>query len=401
MVNAGEPLLLAYPAGPLRAPARRSARAARRRAGAAPAARDRRRVRAGAPPRDGALGLRGRRGGLRSGGLRALDRQPGAAVPGRGLGALGDRRLSGRGAPADTAGGWPPSRCSPRCRPARWVRRSCSRPRSSASSSWTSPPRCVTAGGCASRAAASSPCSSPRPRSWGRGRSSRARPASRGFDRAQVLAFSLHPVVLGEIVLPKLLGEPARLLRRRLLGARVLPGGLPLPAVALRRACRRCCSRCARAGGVGCGGWPPPVLLLSLGAHGPLGLAAGVDPLPFRGPQKLFFLTHVAIALLAGLRPRVAALRGAAPAGGRSGSSCPAWRCSARSRAAGGPLGLSARRSAPPVPPLADPRGLVAARDLWPSRGCPPARSPWRRGWPCGRGGAWRAWPAASSSSTC
>ena len=152
----------------------RGAGAARRGRRAAPAARPRRRQPAGAPPRDGALGGVGGGRGLRPGRVRALHRQPGAALSGGGVGAVGPRRAARGGAPAGRPAHRDPRDARRACRRARWARRSCSRPPSSASCSWTIGPWRATAAGCASSAPERSSSPSPRPLSWGPGLSSRA-----------------------------------------------------------------------------------------------------------------------------------------------------------------------------------------------------------------------------------
>ena len=120
-----------------------------------------------------------------------------------------------------------------------------------------------------------------------------------GFDRAQVLAFSLHPAVLGEIVLPKLLGDPHAFSDADYWGRAYFPEGypylvsvylgLPVLLLAVSARGRRKLWFLAAAG-----------VLLSLGAYGPLGLLPEWIRWPLRGPQKLFFLVHLAVALLAG-----------------------------------------------------------------------------------------------------
>ena len=210
---------------------------------------------------------------------------------------------------------------------------------------------------------------------------------ARGFPAGEALAFSLHPVVLGEALLPKLLGDPHAFSDADYWGRAYFPEGFPyllslyvgLPALLLAL-----CARGRRRL------WWMAVLgvLLSLGAHGPLGLMPGAWTLPFRGPQKLFFLTHVAIALLSGFGLE-SALREARSLRWRfvlvlPGIALlllvlalrvdPSWV-----RAALGHL----------APPLVDPRGLAAARDLWPGAWLPAGALALAAGLALGRGGGW------------
>jgi hypothetical protein len=188
----------------------------------------------------------------------------------------------------------------------------------------------------------------------------------RGFAPGEVLSFSLHPVVIGEMLLPRFLGEPLSFSDRDYWGRAYSPTGFPylvtlylgLPTLLLAAHAR---GR-RRLWGLALVG-----LVLALGRHGPLSLLPAEVGLPFRGPQKLLFLTHVSLALLAGFgleravrrpggRPRfwpVLALPGAMLL--VVAALLQVWPGVVRSV-----LGHV-------VPPLLDPRGLVAARELWPT----------------------------------
>ena len=208
-----------------------------------------------------------------------------------------------------------------------------------------------------------------------------------GFDRAQVLSFSLHPAVLGEIVLPKFLGDPHAFSDADYWGRAYFPEGYPylvsiylgLPVLLLAASARgrRKLWFLAGAG-----------VLLSLGAYGPLGPAARLDPLALARPAE---------ALLPG-SPGGRPARGfglerslcEAPRGtGRLGLVLPglAW------------LGvvLALRVDAGAVravlgavlPPLADWRGLVAARSLWSDAWLPSAALALAAGLALASRGAW------------
>ena len=208
-----------------------------------------------------------------------------------------------------------------------------------------------------------------------------------GFDRAQVLSFSLHPAVLGEVLLPRFLGDPHAFSDADYWGRAYFPEGypylvsiylgLPVLLLAVSARGRRKLWFLAAAG-----------VLLSLGAYGPLGLLPDSIRWPLRGPQKLFFLVHLAVALLTGfgMERRLSE----APRGrGRLGLVLPglAWlgvvlalRVDAGAvRAAFGAV----------LPPLADSRGLVAARSLWPDAWLPSAALALVAGLALARGGAW------------
>lgn len=121
----------------------------------------------------------------------------------------------------------------------------------------------------------------------------------RGFPASEALAFSAHPVVMAEALVPKLLGDPHGFTDAGFWGRAYFPSGHPylltlyvglaVLVVASRARGRR------RLWGLVAAG-----LVLALGSHGPLGLLGDGVRLPLRGPQKLLFLAHVAVALLAG-----------------------------------------------------------------------------------------------------
>jgi hypothetical protein len=182
-----------------------------------------------------------------------------------------------------------------------------------------------------------------------------------GFALTEALSFSLHPVTLGEIVLPKLLGDPHAFSDADFWGRAYFPHGYPylitlyvgLPALLLATAAR---GR-RRLWGLAVVG-----LALALGRYGPLGLLPAELVLPFRGPQKLLFLTHVALALLAGFglersvrESRRRALLLAAP-----GAALLALALGLRLW----PIPLQSLL-AHLAPPLLDPRGLQAITHLW------------------------------------
>jgi len=136
----------------------------------------------------------------------------------------------------------------------------------------------------------------------------------RGFPAREALAYSLHPVVLAEAVMPKLTGDPHTFSGAGFWGRRYFPDGYPyfltlyvgvgVLVLAAHARARKGLVALALVG-----------VAFSAGEHGPLGLLPGDWTLPVRGPQKLFFLTHVSLALLAGLGlERVLAFR---PAGAR------------------------------------------------------------------------------------
>jgi hypothetical protein len=208
-----------------------------------------------------------------------------------------------------------------------------------------------------------------------------------GFPVADALAFSLHPVVLAEALLPRLLGDPHAFSDAGYWGRAYFPEGYPylvtlyvgVPAVLLALHARgRWRLRLVAALGV----------LLSLGRYGLLALVPDGWTLPFRGPQKLFFLTHTSLALLAGFGLESA--RGERARGG----ACIALALPgallllvvlalhADPEAVRGALGRL-------VPPLLDPRGLVAARGLWPAAWLPAGALALGAALALARGGDW------------
>jgi hypothetical protein len=187
-----------------------------------------------------------------------------------------------------------------------------------------------------------------------------------GFSFSETLAFSVHPVALAEMVLPRLLGNPHAFSDRDFWGRAYSPTGFPylvtiylgLPALLLasRAGARWRLWALALAG-----------IVVSLGSHGPLGLLAGVDAgLPFRGVSKALFTTQLALALLAGYgldrgrhRPRARLPRGLVlglPGVALLTLAAGLWLEPGPVRAVLGRL----------APPLLDPRGLVAATEVWP-----------------------------------
>jgi hypothetical protein len=119
-----------------------------------------------------------------------------------------------------------------------------------------------------------------------------------GFSGRQLVAFSLHPVVLLEALLPRWLGDVHAFSDADYWGRAFFPQGFPyfvtlylgVPVLLLAAQARRPRRL-----------WALAVLglVLATGAYGPLVDLVGVG-LPLRGPQKFFFLTHLALALLAG-----------------------------------------------------------------------------------------------------
>jgi hypothetical protein len=208
-----------------------------------------------------------------------------------------------------------------------------------------------------------------------------------GFARAEALAFSLHPAVLAEMVLPKFLGDPHAFSDRDYWGRAYFPEGYPyfvslylgLPVLLLAVGARGR-GRLWLLAAIG--------VVLSSGSYGPLRLLPDTIRSPVRGPQKLVFLTHLALALLAGAGlERWLARRPRGPSRWLLALPGLAW------------LGVlltlrlepSAVRTAlaAALPPLADPRGLVAARELWPGAWLPSAALTLTVGLALALGGAW------------
>lgn len=187
---------------------------------------------------------------------------------------------------------------------------------------------------------------------------------SQGFSSSEVLAYSVHPVAAAEMVLPRFLGDPQAFTDRDFWGRAYSPTGFPylitvylgLPALvvaSLARGRRRLVVLAV----VG--------LLLALGRYGPLALLPDSLSLPFRAPPKLLFMAHVAVALLAGFGlqrgvetpPSRARLLLAVPGALLLGAGLVllAWPEAVHQALAW------------MAPPLGDSRGLVAAREVWPS----------------------------------
>lgn len=187
---------------------------------------------------------------------------------------------------------------------------------------------------------------------------------AQGFPPSEALAFSLHPVALAEAVFPALLGEPHAFGDDSRWAEAYFPSGYPYllslylgPGVLLLSAQAGARKRLWALAALG--------LVLSLGSHGPLALLPDAVRLPLRGPQKLFFLVHLSVAILAGLgveRVRATSLA-------RSGR-----LLLVLPGAAFVALALALRVAPEPLrdlgailaPPLLDPRGLVVAASLWP-----------------------------------
>ena len=120
-----------------------------------------------------------------------------------------------------------------------------------------------------------------------------------GFPAEGVLAYSASPVVLAESVLPRLFGDVHAFSDRGFWGQPLFTQGYPYllslyvgPVVLLIA---------ARGGRHRLWGLAILGLLLSAGVHGPFGRLLPVLFAPFRFPVKFFFLTALAVALLAGL----------------------------------------------------------------------------------------------------
>jgi len=121
----------------------------------------------------------------------------------------------------------------------------------------------------------------------------------RGFPVREALAYSLHPVVLAEAAMPELTGDPHTFSGVGYWGRRFFPDGYPyfltlyvgLGVLVLAAHAR---------GRRGLAGLALMGVALAVGRYGPLDLLPGDWTLPVRGPQKLFFLTHASLALLAG-----------------------------------------------------------------------------------------------------
>jgi len=209
---------------------------------------------------------------------------------------------------------------------------------------------------------------------------------ARGFGLAGALSYSIHPVALLEAALPRLLGDPHAFSDRDYWGRVYFPEGYPYlialyvgPIVLLlaARGGRRCLLLAAAAG-----------LVLALGRFGPLALLPAGTALPFRGPQKLLFLTHTAVALLAGF-----GLERFASAAGRGRGRWlllgPGLVLLALSVALRVDAATLRALGAAVVPALADRRGLVAATTVWPAAWLPSAALATLAGLVLARGGRW------------
>jgi hypothetical protein len=123
-------------------------------------------------------------------------------------------------------------------------------------------------------------------------------PRGAGFSPAQALSFSAPWPVLLEAVIPRFLGDPHTFSDYGFWGQQFFPEGYPfflslyLGPLALLLAAAAGRDRL----------WLVAVLgvLLSLGAHGPLGGILAPLMHTFRVPVKFFFLTSFAVAMLAG-----------------------------------------------------------------------------------------------------
>ena len=187
---------------------------------------------------------------------------------------------------------------------------------------------------------------------------------ARGFPAAEALAFSLHPVVLAEAALPRLLGDPHGFTDATFWGLAYFPAGHPyflslyvgLPVLLLASRA----GRVRRVWGLVAAG-----VLLALGSHGPLGLLPEGLRLPLRGPQKLFFLTHLGLALLAGLGLE-RALRERGGERRRLMLALPGAALVLLALAFGAFPAALRDAAAVVAPPLRDPGGLLVATRLWP-----------------------------------
>jgi hypothetical protein len=144
-----------------------------------------------------------------------------------------------------------------------------------------------------------------------------------GFTAAEALKWSVHPVVLGEMLWPRLLGDPHTMTNLGYWGQPYFPDGYPYfvslylgpIAIALAACAGRRHARLWLLAAIG--------VLLALGAHGPLSAVLPVVLPHFRSPVKFLYLTTLSLALLAGLglaratedRRRFATLCLAVPAG--------------------------------------------------------------------------------------
>ena len=133
----------------------------------------------------------------------------------------------------------------------------------------------------------------------------------RGFEPEVALGYSAPAPVLLEAVLPRFLGDPHTFSDTGFWGQPFYPDGSPFflslylgPAVLLLAACAGWRGKARLWGLAGLG------VLISLGAHGPLGPILALLMRPLRVPAKFFLLTTLALALLAGLGVERARRRG-------------------------------------------------------------------------------------------
>jgi hypothetical protein len=185
-----------------------------------------------------------------------------------------------------------------------------------------------------------------------------------GFSGSRLFAFSLNPVVLLEALLPRWLGDVHAFTDADYWGRAYFPQGFPyfvtlylgLPVLLLAAQARRPRRLWALAF-LG--------LVLAMGAYEPLvPLLRGVG-LPLRGPQKFFFLTHLALALLAGFGLE---RREREPLAGRYRALLLLPGLMLLALTIGLRLAPEELRSlgSRAVAALADPRAALAARSTWP-----------------------------------
>ncbi len=186
----------------------------------------------------------------------------------------------------------------------------------------------------------------------------------KGFTREEALLYSLDPHVLVETMVPRALGNVHAFSHVDFWGEPYFTQGYPYllslylgPAVlvlALRAGRHK---RLLALGLLG--------VLIALGAHGPLARLGALPALPIRGPQKFFFLTTLALALLAGFGVERARIRPArkrhpllfVPGLALVGAALALPRFPA----------FAAHALSPLLEQLADPATLASALGQWPS----------------------------------
>ena len=279
-------------------------------------------------------------------------------------------------------------RRSPHSRRALWARSSCFRPRWLGIVLLDASRRAARSPGAPPRAERPpSPC--PRcARSPGGAGSDGGSARQQGFAKAQALAFSLHPVALGETLLPKLLGDPHAFSDADDWGRGYFPEGVPyllsiyvgLPALLLA-VCARGRRKLWWLAAAGSGAF----------ARCPRSAraAAGVDRLALARPAEVRLSGSPGGRPARGLRAGAPPLSKRHAAGGASGSSCPAWRGSVSCWRCEWTRGAVRAALAAVLLLLADPRGLVAARSLWPDAWLPSAALALAAGLALALGGAW------------